>query len=468
MLFGEHTWGLDVKSTIGREFWQLDRARGTAPYRRLEESWRAKAGYVRRGEEAAGRALTLLGRTSDEHIKAMRRESPSLALSAGADHVLENEWLRVEVDAATGGIISLFDKQAKREWVDATKEDPFGGYRYDIYSAADIAEFLRSYGQLFQEWFLHDFGKPGYPEETPHVTAYARDFSIRKEGNSIRMEGGRPYTSSGQELVPQQEFAITVTLTADAPYLDLEYHVSGKVATPLTESAVVPFPLNLPKATFRLGQVGSVIDPSRDIGEGANHHLWCVDGWVDASDDRVGLAVMPLDMPLVSIGDTGIYRFSTDRLPTQPTIYAHLFNNQWGTNFPQWHEGYFRFRVRLMLHAGDWRAGEVWRGALDAQQSLSGLNLSSATLPVRASDGLVLLSLRPRHDGSGIIARYWDALGLPRQARIEVDGPVTALWCCDLMERPIEQLALEQKDGGVHAQIAFTPHAIETLLIEFN
>src|SRR5205807_8437744 len=47
MLFGEHTWGLDVKSTIRRAFGpHFESARQMDAYKRLEASWAAKAAYV--------------------------------------------------------------------------------------------------------------------------------------------------------------------------------------------------------------------------------------------------------------------------------------------------------------------------------------------------------------------------------------------------------------------------------------
>ena len=58
--------------------------------------------------------------------------------------------------------------------------------------------------------------------------------------------------------------------------------------------------------------------------------------------------------------DTGIYRFEPERVPTESTIYAHLSNTQWGTNFPQWLEGSFSWRIRLVPHEGDWRSGQSW------------------------------------------------------------------------------------------------------------
>ena len=57
MLFGEHTWGLDVKSTIKRVFDDtFEEARKTEPYLRLQASWDAKADYVTQAEAAYGSA----------------------------------------------------------------------------------------------------------------------------------------------------------------------------------------------------------------------------------------------------------------------------------------------------------------------------------------------------------------------------------------------------------------------------
>jgi alpha-mannosidase len=484
MLFGEHTWGLDVKSTIKRVFGESFReARQTEPYMRLEESWRAKAAYVDRAEAAFNKALGVISEAAIQDGTATSA-GPGATLQQGdkedgQQNVIENGCLRVEVDPASGGIASLVDKRNGREWVDETSDEPFGGYRYDIYSAADIAEFMRAYGRFFQPWFVQDFGKEGYPEDLAHITAYARGFQVSKSrGPSVQalhLSGGKIMSNAARARLPGQTIGIKLSLTGNSPYLDIEYIIQGKEATPLAESAVVPFPLKLPKASFRLGQVGSVIDPARDIAAGANRSLWCVDGWIDASDDRVGMSVMPVDMPLVSIGNTGIYRFEPERAPMEPLIYAHLSNTQWGTNFPQWLEGDFRFRIRLVPHVGDWRQGKVWayeHGTIANLFPLPDKTLNTTQPPIVAHSNMRLLAVRPRHDGQGIIVRLWDMLGIQRPIKMEIGGPVAAVWRCDLMERPVERLEIygngEYADGeGVRVAFEVRPHAIETLLIEF-
>lgn len=486
LLFGEHTWGLDVKSTIKRAYGiDFECARSTEPYRRLESSWAAKADYVRRAEELYLQALSAASdlvpgiAVEDEPLEYRERNPPP---DDERDYVIDTSQFRVEVDPVAGGIVSLVDKSTGRDWVDPAGAEPFGGYRYDLYSAADIGEFMRAYGLYFQDWFVQDFGKAGYPEDLPHAAAYARNFSLSKVRaggkQSILLANGQlaAIDRSGVPL-PAQWVSIKITLDEHSPYIDLEYSVTGKQATPLAESTVVPFPLNLPKPTFRLGQVGSVIDPAREIRAGANRHLWCVDNWLDASDDRVGLAILPVDMPLVSIGDPGIYRFDPHHVPSEPLVYAHLSNTQWGTNFPQWLEGNFTWRVRLSPHAGDWRLGLASR-ATNAELSkrvsatnkmlMNGGFAGFTQQSVEPGTILTLLGMRPRHDSAGVIVRYSDPMGMPRTSTFSFAGPVSAVWRCDLMERPVERLELDRQADRTRVEMFLAPHAIVTLLVEFG
>jgi hypothetical protein len=497
LLFGEHTWGLDVKSTIKREFGdRFGPARETEPYKRLESSWTAKAAYVDRAEAIYEEALTTCRNTLGAPEEASNSDALDLGVGedllipfmAGPDNVLENEFFRVVVDPDAGAITSLLDKSTGKEWVDRSNPEPFGGIRYDLYSAADIAEFMRAYGLYFQDWFVQDFGKAGYPEDASHVTAYARNFKLSKlrEGDnvSLLLEGGQLVASWDRQVsipLPTQHISIRISLGfVTFPGVVLGYAIKGKRATHLAESTVVPFPLDLRRATYRLAQIGSVIDPTRDIAEGANRFLWCVDDWMDASDERVGLAVRPVDMPLVSIGDVGIFRFDPNRVPSGSTIYSHLSNTQWGTNFPQWLEGDFRFRMVLQPHPGYWREGQLPENYLGPLPYVSlapmtgrGRDIATFTHHWLTTDfrGLQLIAIRPRRDGPGLIMRLADRYGTPRMESLtlgrNLEWRIASVWRCDLMERPLERLPLSEHGPG-HYELKIEPFAVETLMVEFK
>ena len=48
------------------------------------------------------------------------------------------------------------------------------------------------------------------------------------------------------------------------------------------------------------------------------------------------------DSPLVSIGEDGCYQCNSE-VNKSSEVWFNLFNNMWGTNFPQWNEGDFTF-----------------------------------------------------------------------------------------------------------------------------
>ena len=52
------------------------------------------------------------------------------------------------------------------------------------------------------------------------------------------------------------------------------------------------------------------------------------------------------------------------------------------------------------------------------------------------------MALRPRHDGAGMIARYWNGLGVHRRVTLDIEAGVKRVWRCDLMERPVEELPI--------------------------
>jgi alpha-mannosidase len=491
LLFGEHTWGLDVKSTIKRVYGdEFAQARRTEPYKRLEQSWVAKAAYIERAEEMCMQASRRVQEARqaepreeviDELLSDAEKEWAEILAQRKSrednapDNVLEDNWFRLEVDPSIGGIVSLLDKQSGHEWVDSSSGEPFGGYRYDLYSITDIAEFMRTYGTFFQDWFVQDFGKQGYPEGLRHTTAYARNFALEKVrdkgGSVIRLKGGYLRVEGRSDIdVPRQEVSLDIRMGSyrNLPYIELDYQVEGKEATPLAESTVIPFPLNLRRPTFRLGQTGSVIDPARDIVEGANRNLWCAD-WIYATDDRVGLSLYAVDMPLISVGSTGIYRFNPGRVPNEPVIYAHLSNTQWGTNFPQWLEGGFRWRVRLFpdIHGWQWGGMHYMSKAMETEPLVE--RRWDALFRIQYAE---LLSVRPRHDGPGLLVRVSEQRGRHQTAWLQPHAPVSAIWRCDLMERPIERLALtresQEMGGGLDVALPLKPYAIETLLIEFD
>ncbi|UUZ84216.1 hypothetical protein LJK88_11050 [Paenibacillus sp. P26] len=167
-------------------------------------------------------------------------------------------------------------------------------------------------------------------------------------------------------------------MTEDA-YLDLELRLEGKEETPKAESGSLVFPLRLDNARYRINKMGGVIDPVRDVVRSSSTLLHCCEHFVDVTGDGgAGMAVVPFDTPLFFIGRNGMWDFEHEYRPEKPELHFNLFNNWWGTNFPQWTGGDFRYRYRLIPHAGDWSEAEVWKRAEEVRNA-------PLVLPVRDS-----------------------------------------------------------------------------------
>ena len=130
--------------------------------------------------------------------------------------------------------------------------------------------------------------------------------------------------------------------------VEVQWRVEHKTANPIPEGGWLCFPFAVEKPRFTLGRLGAPIDPAKDIIPGTNRHLAAVStGVVVAGADKSGVALCPLDSPLVSLDQPGLWKWSMDFVPQRPTVFINLYNNMWNTNFRFWQEGSWSERVRF-------------------------------------------------------------------------------------------------------------------------
>lgn len=413
----------------------------------------------------------------DSPPAARERRVVSKGNHAQEEIILENESLAVRIDAASGTIAGLTDRATGKNWVGVEGEDAFGAYRYDVYGKGEINAYLKAYAYDLTDWYLADFGKPGYPDITH------RSFRPELSEVSLRCDEHlqsvicrfRSPQDAHMDYGDAAEIESTVTLYPTHPWIDLELRLVAKEPTPFLESGHLVFPVAAREPCYAVAKTGGVIDPLVDIPRNANRGLLCCDGWVDVGDGSDGLLFIPIDTPLLSIGEIGISRFDGDYLPERPLLYFNLFNNQWGTNFPQWTGGNLRFRYRLIPHRGTWRESGAWRWAGDALRPPLPLPDGPGTAGVarllRAPLGdLEIMSLRPASHvgaaGSAVILRLREAAGRDAERSIELAGDAHGAHLLDLMERSVEELPLEHTQGGSRLRLHFAPFGIHTVRIE--
>jgi hypothetical protein len=398
LLYCEHTWGgAEAVDVYGDAFQKLPPER----YKSLEGSWEDKTDYIR---TAGNIARSLLAANLDALAKAVDRAgprvvvynplpwprsgiveiaggrleadrvpacgyktfpvpaaSPPMAVSGGT---IENEFFTVRLDPARGTIVSLVDRRSGREWVDAKSDWGLGQYLNERFSAEQTLKYVRDYqnGRTDfggkREWLHPAMYKPGLPADVPYRAATGRNGTLTVTRDALSQTAVMDMPADVPHHVPAT--SLRVTLHRGQPYLDIELTIHDKAKDNWPEADWVCLPLKIDSPQFRVGRNLGVMDPATDIQRGANRDLYAVGTGVTLTGtDGAGVAVCPLDHPLVSLGRPGIWKFSLDFIPKKPVLFLNLYNNQWNTNYRYWYPGTWSSRVRLWTFASGTAVGEA-------------------------------------------------------------------------------------------------------------
>lgn len=466
LLFGEHTWGYDI-GHFGRRLYDERwlRARASGRYERLEQSWADHAGYAldmaRDAEAVLGADLTAVaaavqvdgprvvlfnplpwprtdvvaapadstpvfgenaGRVDTGVVPAMGYEtvlpgqvaSRATVCRADADAgVLENAGYALRIDAKRGGIVSLVDKATGREWVDTASEYSVGQYMHEKFSVEDGDAYLASYPLMHESWVMKDFGKEDLPD-APHENA-SPGFVSCTASTDAASASLELKTAAGPGQV-----TLRITLYETLPAIDVTWSMNAKSPTPWPEAGWLCFPFAVPDAQFRLGRLGAMVDPAKDLVPGTNRDVFCLNTGVRViAPDGASAALCPFDSPLVSLERPGIWKYTPDFVPHKGAVFVNLFNNIWSTNFAQWIEGDLTSQVRLWLQTPE--EGDApfikrcWEARMPVRAAFAGG--SGGVLPperetLRISrDGVLVTAFGAHPHGEGTLLTLWEQAG---------------------------------------------------------
>jgi alpha-mannosidase len=357
--------------------------------------------------------------------------------SGGA--VLENSRILVKINGKTGCITSFYDKINRKEW--AAGGEMFGGYTYDIHGKDRIIRYLKDYAYDLEDWYLEDNGRSGYPWVSDRTyVAECCSLSITNAcGAGMVAVTWKMPAESVSKYGNAPEVVMTVTIKEHSDFVDITYHINGKVETPFVESGNFVFYLNAEVPQYAIQKMGAVINPAADIQYGANTSLYCCDRWMNVSDGEHGIAFFPKDTPLLSIGENRIYVYSKDYTPQKPVLYWNAFNNQWGTNFPQWIGGDFRYQYRVYPYSGAWSDTDMPKMAEEYATPLYPLkdDRECRLLDQNIENGTVLC-LKNADNGGGYILRLQENRGKAGEIRIKLAGDMRIYARCSLLEEDEE------------------------------
>ncbi len=281
-----------------------------------------------------------------DHVRFLARDVPSLgykcyqavrstgqtAASAGESglppgNVLENEFYRIEVDPASGAVTSLVDKQLSRDLVDRASPYRLNQYLY-VAGGDETATQLEYLSKALPLAKL---------TVTPSIGG--RVVSVRKT----------PY---GQILTYQTSGAHAPSIETDIILFDGEKKVEfinrlRKEPVRNKEAVYFAFPFDVQQPSFGYEIQNGWVDPRRDAWKGACREWFVTQHWVKVASADYAIGLVPLDAPLVTLGDIDRGTWPEQFDPKSATVFSWVMNNYWHTDFRRVQSGDYTFRYAL-------------------------------------------------------------------------------------------------------------------------
>lgn len=251
-------------------------------------------------------------------------------------NTLENEYLTVRLDPATGNIVYLAKNGSEYNYVNR------GANTFSWLPAnvdAPQADTVESVSVV---------------EEGPlavELRITSKATGCRSVSRSVRLQAGQPWVEIS--------------------------NIVDKLPLVEKDGIHFGFDFNLPGSKTRVDIPWGVMEVEKDQWPQGNRNWLAMQRWLDVSNSTHGVTWCSLDAPLFEYGDRyanismswgGQGNWIT-KLEPSSTVYSWVMNNHWHTNFPLTQDGPVRFRYRLFPHEG-YDAVKANRFGLEQSQPL--------------------------------------------------------------------------------------------------
>jgi len=357
------------------------------------------------------------------------------ATQNGSLTILENDLLRVEIDAA-GDLTRIYDKQADRE----------------VLVAGEKGNALLAFEDRpmnFDAWDIDIF----YEDRTEKVEG-VQSLTITEHGPlRVAVQIDRIYR--------QSKIRQTVYLYQASKRIDFETWIDWSEHHILLKAA---FPVNIlsPMATFDV-QWGNVQRTThRNTSWDWARFETCAHKWADLSEGNYGVALLNDCKYGYDVHDQ-MMRLSLLKSATEPD--------------PMADQGEHRMTYSLLPHTGDWRA-EVVSAAYDLNDPLlvrrvSQLNSGSSSGSAAANDriqafdsliavsapNVVIETIKRAEDGHGLIVRLFENERNRGKFTLKTGFALAEALHCNLLEENSESIPVEHNA----VTLDITPYQIITL-----
>jgi len=333
----------------------------------------------------------------------------STTLTGKEDWILENEFLRVVVDAETGEFSSFFDKVNHREIIQ-------GGEFNQLQAFKDV-------GQYWDAWNI-DPNYAQHPLPPTNLTSieWIEEGLVEQRLRVIRQLG-------------KSEFCQDYILSMGSPLLKIENIVNWRENHVLVKAAF-RFNLEADYATYEI-PCGAIRRPTQSQ-ETREKAKWEVPAlrWADLSTVDYGVSLL------------NDCKYGYDSQPNQLRL-TLLRSPNWPTPFAD--RGEQKFTYAIYPHAGSWESAHTVRHGyalniplkvmfIPASKSANENTLSAVgTLLELSAENLVLTAFKQSEsDPQSWILRCYESHGKSADLSLKSDLGITVSHPVDILERPIQ------------------------------
>ena len=343
---------------------------------------------------------------------------------------IENEFFKIRIDREKGSIASITDKKSGREMVDQDSEYGFGQYLYERFSRKETNAYIDSYLKVRLSWGISEFGRPNL-DATPYRRVSGGKANITCSSDDI---SAKAFLSFKQESGNPHNYSISYTLYKNLPYIEINWFIDGKQAEPWPEAGWLSFPFKVGNPQFKVGRLGAVVDPSKDIIKGSDFDYYLINSGIGLTDNQnAGFALCTPDAPGISLDRPGLWKYSGYFIPREPNIFVNLFNNQWSTNFTEWIEGSWSVKMYIWSFADYTNEHSLVTPSEEFRSPMKATMVSGkpGTLPVHkegirvSRKGVLVTAFGPNVFGPGIILRLWEQAGESGKCRVTLPSGIT-------------------------------------------
>jgi alpha-mannosidase len=374
------------------------------------------------------------------YVRAAEKVTPQVSAVKSSADMLENEFVRVKVDAHTGCLTSLFDKRSNTESL-APAETEAGGPKDTI--CGNLLEAFRDKPKAWDAWNIDaDF-------EKEHWDLTQADEVKLMESGPLRA------IIQVKQHFENSSFIRNITLTAGSPRVDVrmiadwhEKHILLKVAFPLSA--------HNEKAAFEI-PYGSIERPTtrNTPAEQAKFEVPALQ-WGDLSDAKHGFSLLN-DSKYGYDAKGNVLRLSLLRSPEWPDPHAD--------------EGLHEFTYSMYAHPGTWREAETVRRGYELNYDLLAVGTAKHPGAMKEehsffevqADNVVMTAIKKAEDDGSLILRFYEWAGKESDVKIVLPVGAQSASETDLMERPVGELGVP---GGVVA-VHTKPYEIKTIRVRF-